>query len=117
MMGNGLRRTRVTLCSVAMLALIAGGRAPLLAQAQSWKELSPTERYDALQNYQHHQQLPADRQEDVERRYERWRNMPPDERARVRRNYDRLQHLPPKEREQFERKYEKWRKQRAVPPQ
>jgi len=108
MTGHVLRSAGVLVVTLA----VAG---PL--RAQNWKDFSPKERYDALQNYQRHQQLPEERQKDVEQGYERWRKMPPDERARVRKNYDRLQRLPPKEREQFDRKYEKWRQQHDQPPQ
>src|SRR5437867_12542687 len=59
---------------------------PLLAQ--SWRELNPKQRYDALQNYKRHQQLPEEQQRDVEKRYERWQGLSPEERARIRENYD-----------------------------
>ena len=103
--------------AVGWVTLVAAGRvsaAPLLAQ--NWRDLSPKERYDALQNYRRHEQLPEDRQRDIEQGYERWRNLPPDERDRVRQNYQRFQQLPPQERERFERKYEKWKQQHAAPP-
>lgn len=87
---------------------------PLLAQ--NWRELSPGERYDALQNYQQHQRLPEDSKRDVEKQYEHWQQMSPDERARVRQNYERLQQMPPQERDRMQRKYEKWR-QHGAPSQ
>ncbi len=99
-------------CAGTLTATAASGF-PLLAQ--NWRDLSPKERYDALQNYRRHEQLPAERQRDIERRYEQWRNMPPDERDRVRQNYERFKQMPPQDRERFERKYQKWR--RAQPPQ
>jgi hypothetical protein len=77
--------------------------------AERWRDLSPRQRYDTLQNYWRHQQLPADRQREIEQRYERWRGMSPDERDRIRQNYERLRQLPPQERERFQRKYDKWR--------
>lgn len=98
---------------VATGLLLAGmavlGAGP--ARAQEWHELTPKERYDALQNYWRYQRLPEDRQRDVDKGYERWRNMPPNERQRVRRNYERLRQLRPQDRERFERKYQKWREQ------
>jgi hypothetical protein len=100
-------------CTAAFTARAAMGF-PLLAQ--NWRDLSPRERYDAMQNYQRHEQLPAERQQDIEKRYEQWRNLPPDERARVRQNYERYKQMPPQERERFERKYQKWRRQ-TQPPQ
>jgi len=99
------------LCAGMLLAPAARG-VPLLAQ--NWRDLSPRERYDAMQNYRRHEQLPADRQRDIERRYQQWRDMTPDERERVRQNYERFKQLPPQERERFERKYQKWR--RETPP-
>src|SRR5512135_3065655 len=80
---------------------------PLLAQ--NWRELSPSERYNTLRNYQQHERLPEDSQRDIEKRYERWQQMSPEERARVRQNYERLQRMPPQERDRIQRKYEKWR--------
>jgi len=82
--------------------------------AQNWRDLSPRERYDAMQNYRRHEQLPPDRQRDIENRYQQWRNLSPGERDRVRQNYERFKQLPPQERERFERKYQKWR--RETPP-
>ena len=84
---------------------------PLLAQ--NWRELSPGERYETLQNYQQHERLPEDSRRAIEQRYRRWQQMSPDERARVRENYQRLQQLPPQERDRIQRKYEKWRQQEA----
>jgi len=87
---------------------------PLLAQ--NWRELSPGERYETLQNYQQHERLPEDSRRAIEKRYERWQQMSPDERERIRQNYQRLQHLSPQERDRIQRKYEKWRAQ-EVPSQ
>jgi len=87
---------------------------PLLAQ--NWRDLGPKERYDAMQNYRQHEQLPAEQQRDMEQRYEQWRRLPQDERERVRQNYERFKQMPPQERERFERKYEKW-KRHSGPPQ
>ena len=98
------------LAGLATTSVVAGR--PL--GAQNWRDLSPAERYEALQNYHRHERLSEDRQRDVERRYERWRNMPDDERERVRQNFERFRQLPPQERERFERKYEKW-KRRVAP--
>jgi hypothetical protein len=84
--------------------------------AGGWRDLSPKERYQSLQNYWHHQQLPQQRQREIEQRYERWRSMSPDERARIRQNYERFKKLPPQERERFQRKYDKWRQQSEAPP-
>ena len=85
------------------------GAAPLLAQ--NWRELSPGERYETLQNYRQHERLPEDSQRAIEKRYQRWQQMSPDERERIRQNYQRLQQLPPQERERIQRKYEKWRQE------
>jgi|SRR5215468_8459118 len=83
--------------------------------AQNWPELGPKERYDTMQNYWQHKQLPPDRQQDIQQHYERWRNLPPDERDRVRQNYQRFKQLTPAEQQRFERKYQKWRQ--GGPPQ
>jgi len=93
------------------IALCAIGR-PTSARmliAERWHDLSPRQRYQTLQNYWEHQQLPAERQREIEQRYERWRGMSPEERTRIQQNYQRFQELPPQEREQFQRKYDRWR--------
>lgn len=94
----------------------AGSAAAFPLLAQNWRELSPGERYETLQNYQQHERLPEDSRRAIEKRYERWQQMSPDERARIRENYQRLQQLPPQERDRIQRKYEKWR-QREAPSQ
>jgi hypothetical protein len=112
---------RVPVTTIALLlagSLIAGvwivsAQTP---PAEGWHDLSPKERYQSLQNYWHHEQLPQERQREIEQRYERWRSMSPDERARIRQNYERFKKLPPQERERFQRKYDKWRRQGEAPP-
>jgi hypothetical protein len=111
---------RVQVMTIALLlacSFIAGVR---LVSAQTgldrgWRDLSPKQRYESLQNYWHHERLPQERQREIEQRYERWRSMSPDERARVRQNYERFRKLPPQERERFQRKYDKWREQGETP--
>jgi len=112
---------RVPVATIALLlagSLIAGVQ---IVSAQvhtvgSWRDLSLKERYQSLQNYWRHEQLPQERQREIEQRYERWRSMSPDERARIRQNYERFMKLPPHERERFQRKYDKWRRQGEAPP-
>jgi hypothetical protein len=109
---------------VFTIALLLGGNfmagVPVVsvksALAQRWRDLSPKQRYESLQNYWQHEQLPQEHQREIEQRYERWRNMSPDERARVRQNYERFKQLPPQERERFQRRYDKWRQQGETPP-
>jgi hypothetical protein len=113
--GMSRRVIPYVLCLVCVGTVPAGIAVGLPLLAQNWHDFSPKERYDALRNYRRHQQLPAERQRDIEKGYERWRRLPPDERARVRQNYERFKQMPPRERERFERKYEKWRRH-AEPP-
>ena len=87
---------RAATLTLALIGLLVVGTTraqagPLLAQ--NWRELGPKERYDTMQNYWRHQQLPQDRQRDIEKRYERWQGMSPDEPARVRQNYERYRQL------------------------
>ncbi len=110
--GRAITPTLTLLC-VLWASTGAACAAPL--PADDWRDLGPKQRYDALQNYWSHEQLPQERQRDIERRYERWRGMPQEERDRVRQNYERFQQLPPKERERFQKKYEKWRQQGEPP--
>jgi hypothetical protein len=111
---------RVPVAAIALLlvgSLVAG--VPIVSAqthlAESWRDLSPKERYQSLRNYWRHEQLPQEQQREVEQRYQRWRSMSPDERARVRKNYERFKKLPPRERERFQRKYDKWRRQSETP--
>jgi hypothetical protein len=97
-------------CTLCGSAPAAWGR---IVVVERWRDLGPRERYHTLQNYWQHQQLPADRQREIEQRYQRWREMSPDERERIRRNYERFRQLPPQERQRFDRKYDKWRQKGA----
>jgi hypothetical protein len=87
--------------------LLGGPYAPQMAQ--SWDEMSPRQRYDAMRNYQQHQNLPADQQRDMEQRYQRWQQMPEQERDRIRQNFQRYQALPQDQRDDFQRRYERWK--------
>ena len=109
------RRTPLTLAMAWALAGSARGAHAQPFLAQNWRDLSPKQRYDAMQNYWQHERLPQDRQQDIEKRYERWQSMSPEERARIRENYERFRQLPPGERQRFERKYEKWKQQNEPP--
>ena len=109
-----MRVQAVTIAILLTGSFIAGVRI-VSAQAEGWRDLSPKQRYQSLQNYWHHQQLPQERQREIEQRYERWRSMSPDERTHVRQNYERFRKLPPQERERFQRKYDKWRQQGETP--
>ena len=105
--------TRV--CAVALVAVTAGmllGDVSPASAEQDWDNLSPRERYDAMQNYWKHERLPKDRQRDVERRYERWQRMSPEEQQRIRKNYERFQQLPPSERRRVERELEEKKRPR-----
>lgn len=113
-------RLRIAL-SLPLLALML----PLTVAAQTagqgavqpgqpgWREYSPSQRYQALKNYQQHNKLPDDRREKVEQNYERWRAMPESERERMRKNYQRFQKLPPDQRHKLTERY---RNQPKHPP-
>jgi hypothetical protein len=107
------RTAALTVLAVATCFAGLTGAAAFPLLAQNWRELSPEERYETLQNYQQHERLPEDSRRAIEKRYQRWQQMSPDERARIRQNYQRLQQLPPQERDRIQRKYEKWRAQEA----
>lgn len=112
-------KARQTLTALLIAGTLGGTSINAWARivvAQGWRDLGPKERYRTLQNYWQHQQLPADRQREIEQRYQRWRDMSPDERARIRQNYERLRQLPPQERERLDRKYDKWRHKGGPPP-
>jgi hypothetical protein len=80
------------------------------AIGQSWQDLSPRQRYDALQNYRSYERQPEDKRRRVDEDYQRWQQMPPQEQERVRRNFERYQQMPPNEQQRLERKYEKWKR-------
>ncbi len=110
------RRTVSELLILLTVCALARPAAAHMVIAEGWRELSPEQRYRTLQNYWQHQQLPADRQREIEQRYQRWRGMSPEERSRIQQNYQRFQQLPPQQREQFQRKYDRWRQKGAAPP-
>ena len=83
---------------------------PLLAQ--NWQRLSPSERYEALENYKRHRAAPEEKRRKVERQYERWQEMPESERDRIRKNYESYRKMQPSERRQFHRKYKTWKNER-----
>ena len=85
-----------------------------MAQAQDrhgrpWQSLTPEEQWRAWENYQRYQQLPEQRQKNLERRYQQFRDMPPQERQRLRQNYDTYRGLPPRQRQEFIDKYHRWK--------
>ena len=80
-----------------------------LQLAQSWQEMSPGQRYEAMRNYQQHENLPPERQQDIEQRYQRWQEMPESERNRIRQNFQRYQSLPKAQQDDFEKRYERWK--------
>jgi hypothetical protein len=115
---SAMMRVPVAVIALILIGSLVAGVPIVSAQtrlAESWRDLSPKERYQSLQNYWQHEQLPQERQREIEQRYQRWRSMSPDERARVRQNYERFKKLPPQERERFQRKYDKWRRQSETP--
>ncbi|MFI5399318.1 MAG: DUF3106 domain-containing protein [Candidatus Binatia bacterium] len=109
------RGATTALLMIGALCALASAASARVLVAERWHDLSPKQRYQTLQNYWRHQQLPADRQREIEQRYERWRGMSPDERARIQQNYERFRQLPPQERERFQRKYDKWRQHGESP--
>ncbi|HTO58516.1 MAG TPA: DUF3106 domain-containing protein [Pseudomonadales bacterium] len=86
--------------------LAAPAFASPLRLAQGWREYSPRERYNALQNYRHYQALPNERRENVERNYQKWQAMPEQERERMRQNFQRYQQLPPEQRSRLRQRYQ-----------
>lgn len=77
--------------------------------AQSWYELSPRERSEALKNYRRFQKLPPEKKRNLEERYNQWRQLPTEEKERLRRNYRRYRGMDSDEKEDFSRKYKRWR--------
>ncbi len=56
--------------------------------AESWDDLSPSQRERALRNYRSYQELPADKQRDIDQRYEKWKKLPPSDQDRYRQKHD-----------------------------
>jgi hypothetical protein len=88
----------VTLAT-AVLCLSLQGAAPAWAQAhpfavnrlqiaESWDDLSPSQRDRALRNYQHYLELPAEKKHDMDQRYEKWKKMPRTDQEHLRRKHD-----------------------------
>lgn len=76
--------------------------------AQNWKDLSPEERAQALENYKRFKKLPPERRQDLENRYHRWMELPNEEKDRIQRNYKRYQKMDSDQKEEFQKKYKTW---------
>lgn len=92
----------VALLLPASMVLAGVLASPQPARAQQWQDYGPRERYEALRNYQQHEQQPQERRERVEKNYERWRTMPEQQRDRMRQQYQRFQQLPPEQRQRLQ---------------
>ena len=88
----------VTLAAAA-LCLALQGSAPVRGQvhpypanrlqiAESWDDLSASQRDRALRNYQHYLELPAEKKRDMDQRYEKWKKIPRTDQERFRRKHD-----------------------------
>ena len=76
-----------------------------------WKEYGPGKRYQALQNYERHRELPKQQRKEIERQYQRFQQMPDAERERIRKNYQRFQQMPPRQRSEIENRSRSQRKE------
>ncbi len=56
--------------------------------AESWDDLSPSQRDRALRNYQHYLELPTEKKRDMDQRYEKWKKMPRTDQEHLRRKHD-----------------------------
>jgi hypothetical protein len=56
--------------------------------AESWDDLSPSQRDRALRNYQSYQELPPDKKRDIDRHYEKWKKLPRSDQERFRKKHD-----------------------------
>ena len=56
--------------------------------AESWDDLTPSQRDRALRNYQSYQELPADKKRDIDQRYEKWKKLPRSDQDRYRQKHD-----------------------------
>jgi len=56
--------------------------------AESWDDLSASQRDRALRNYQHYLELPTEKKRDMDQRYEKWKKMPRTDQERFRRKHD-----------------------------
>lgn len=88
---------------------------PFEGYAQSWKDMSPRQRYDAMQNYRRFEQQPTNQQHKLQENYQRWQGLSPQEQERLRHNYERWQQMPPAEQRRLEEKYERWKKEGEDP--
>ena len=63
---------------------------PVVQVAESWDDLSPSQRDRALKNYQRYMDLPQEKRHDIDRRYEKWKNLPPVDQERFRKKHQGL---------------------------
>lgn len=88
-----LTLTAAVLClSLHSSAPVRSGAHPypsnLLQIAESWDDLSSSQRDRALRNYQRYLELPPEKKRDIDKRYEKWKTLPRDDRERFRRKHD-----------------------------
>ncbi len=99
------RRLRAALLGVLLAAAPAAAQHPV----RDWGELSPQEQRRAWENYRRYQQLPRERRELYENRFQRFQTLPPQEQQRLRRNYEQYRRQDPATRQQFNEKYRRWK--------
>ncbi len=56
--------------------------------AESWDNLTPSQRERALKNYQRYMELPPQKRRDIDQRYEKWKALAPSDQDRFRKKHD-----------------------------
>jgi hypothetical protein len=89
---------------IAMMLLMATA-VPSGAQryVRDWNQLSPQEQQRAWDNYRRYQQMPQQRRDTIDNRFQRFQQQ------RLRQNYDMYHNQNPAQRQQFNEQYRRWR--------
>lgn len=71
---------------------------------QRWRKMTPEQREQARERYEHFKQLPADEQARIRERYEHFNQLPPEQRKALREQWNKMS---PEERKAFNKRQRK----------
>jgi len=73
-----------------------------------WQQMSPEQRAELRQQFEHFRQLPPERQQLLRERLRHFRQMPPEKQDELRRRYHRWRDLPPERQERLRRQFHRF---------
>lgn len=87
----------VTVLSLSLRGPVAPTAQPsrpaLEELAAGWDDLTPAQQDRARQNYDHYRDLPAEKRNDIDQRYEKWKKLPRSDQDHFREKHDQYRGL------------------------